>query len=74
MTITVNALVTPIIELAIWSRMIINKVTHVPFAELFAPVISNAPSRLMDGVPVGQFKNKNSLPDFERFSNETKAA
>ena len=51
MTVTVNALVTLIIGLAIWSRMIINRVTKVPFAEFFAHVISDVLSGLVDGVP-----------------------
>ena len=60
MTVTVNALVTLIIRLAIWSKMIINRVTNVPFTEFFAPVISNALSGLVDGVPGNAISGLNS--------------
>ena len=52
MIVAVNVLVTLVIDLAIRSEMIINRVTNVPFANFFTPVISNVLSGLVDGIPV----------------------
>jgi DNA-binding CsgD family transcriptional regulator len=51
MIVAVNVLVTLIIGLIIRSEIAINRVTNVPSAKFFAPVISNALSGLVDGVP-----------------------